>query len=199
MLANVIALALSTAVLAAIPGPNVALIVANSIRHGSRSGVITVLGTTLGVALQLALVLGGFVALVGAAADALAWIKWAGAAYLIFLGVKTWNEPVVDLAGVEGTEQPLFWRGAMLAVVNPKTLTFNAAFLPQFVDRSSDVAAQMPILAAIFLIVLSLGDCLWALAAVSARSLLMNHGRLRNRITGGFLTASGVGLALARR
>lgn len=75
---NIILLVLATSVLVVIPGPNVALIVANSLRYGLRMGVMTVLGTTAGVAAQLALVVLGLVAIVEMAADALSWIKWAG-------------------------------------------------------------------------------------------------------------------------
>ncbi len=87
----------------------------------------------------------------------------------------------------------------MLAVVNPKTLLFNAAFLPQFADKAADPARQMVLLGLTFLIILSAGDSVWAIAAGTARPYFRKYGRLRNRITGGFLTASGVGLALARR
>jgi len=202
MIGNIAALAATTCVLVAIPGPNVAMIVANSIRHGARFGIITVAGTTVGVAIQLVLILSGFAALVSVMADALTWIKWAAVFYLLYLGIKTWNAPADDLGNVEARTEPvsrLFWRGMMLAVVNPKTLIFNAAFLPQFADRSTDPASQMAILGITFLIVLSAGDSVWALVAGSARFFLQKYGRLHNRITGGFLTASGVGLALARR
>jgi threonine/homoserine/homoserine lactone efflux protein len=202
MIGNIAALAATTCVLVAIPGPNVAMIVANSIRHGARFGIITVAGTTAGVALQLVLILSGFAALVSVMADALTWIKWAGVFYLLYLGIKTWNAPADDLRIVEARTESvsrLFWRGTMLAVVNPKTLIFNAAFLPQFADRSADPASQMAILGITFLVVLSAGDSVWALVAGSARSFLQKYSRLRNRITGGLLTVSSVGLALARR
>ena len=83
MTGSLIALALATAVLVSIPGPNVALIIANSLRHGIGAGVVTVLGTTLGVALQLALVVIGMAAILEYAADVLTWIKWAGVVYLM--------------------------------------------------------------------------------------------------------------------
>jgi threonine/homoserine/homoserine lactone efflux protein len=85
----------------------------------------------------------------------------------------------------------------MLAAVNPKTLLFNAAFIPQFVGTGS--ASQFALVGVVFLGVLFLGDLGWALFASSARKLLTRYARLRNKITGVFLTTAGIGLALARR
>jgi len=202
MIENIIALAATTILLVAIPGPNVAMIVANSIRHGARFGIVTVAGTTAGVALQLVIIISGLATLLSIAADILTWIKWGGVLYLLYLGIRTWKSAADDLDGYEASKEPapkLFWRGMVLAVVNPKTLIFNAAFLPQFADPSADPAHQMIILGFTFLAVLSLGDTMWAIAAGSARPFLSKYGRLRNKVTGGFLTASAVGLALARR
>ena len=106
---NIIALIVATLVLVSIPGPNVALIVANSLRDGLRAGFITVFGTTLGVAVQLALLVLGMSALIEIAADLLQWIKWGGVAYLIYLGVQTWRSPADDLAKVQAS-RAIFWR-----------------------------------------------------------------------------------------
>jgi len=190
------ALIVATSVLVIIPGPNMALIVANSLKHGFRMGAMTVLGTTVGVALQLALVIGGMAALVELAAETLTWIRWAGVIYLVWLGVRTWREPAADLAQIEAAPQ-MFFRGCMLAAVNPKTLIFNAAFLPQFVSDGS--ASQFALVGTVFLGVIFLGDLLWAVFASSARKLLNQYSGWRNRITGAFLTAAGIGLALSRR
>ena len=194
---NLVALAIATAVLVAIPGPNLALIVANSLRYGLRSGIVTVLGTTLGVALQLALVVLGMAAIIEFAANALEWIKWAGVAYLVWLGIRTWREPPVDLEHVKA-RPAVFWKGCVIAALNPKTLLFNAAFLPQFVAADAG-SLQVVLVGAVFLGVLMVGDSLWALFADAARPLLGRASKLQNRVTGGFLVAAGVGLALARR
>ena len=200
MIDNVLALIAATAVLIVIPGPNVALIVANSLRYGYRYGLVTVLGTTIGVGLQLAIVIGGFAVLLDLAATALTWIKWLGVAYLVFLGLRTWKEPASDLDGIAaGTGRQTFLRGLGLALINPKTLLFNAAFLPQFISQSSHVTTQLLVLSAIFLITVGIGDSLWVAFAGSARAWFGKVGRLRNRITGGFLIGAGIGLALARK
>jgi threonine/homoserine/homoserine lactone efflux protein len=191
-----LALAIATAVLVMIPGPNVALIVANSVRYGLRSGVMTVLGTTAGVALQLLAVVAGMAAVIEFAAEALSWIRWAGVVYLIWLGIHTWRTPAADLAAI-GPAPTVFLRGCLLAAVNPKTLLFNAAFLPQFVSNGS--TGSVIVVAAVFLAVIFCGDLLWAVFANSARQQLSRFSHWRNRLTGAFLAAAGVGLALAKR
>jgi threonine/homoserine/homoserine lactone efflux protein len=84
-------------------------------------------------------------------------------------------------------------------VLNPKTLFFNAAFIPQFISTADAPAAQLWLVAAVFLTVLLAGDILWAAFANSARRVLGRYAHLRNRLAGLFLTAAGIGLALARR
>ena len=197
-MANLLTLVLASAVLVVIPGPNVALIVANSICYGFRMGSVTVLGTTTGLAIQLAAVVLGMAAVVEMAADALVLIRWAGVAYLVYLGVRTWNEPAVDLSNVTAAPA-MFWRGCMIAAINPKTFLFNAAFLPQFAGSGGDAGIQLAVVAAVFLTVVLVGDMIWALAAGSTRQLLDRFSGARNRLTGGFLVVAGFGLALSRR
>lgn len=194
---SLIALVVATTILVVIPGPNVALIVANSLRYGFRMGVVTVLGTTVGVALQLALVVAGLAAAIEVAADALVWIRWIGVGYLVWLGIRSWRAPADDLAAVKAAPT-LFSQGCLLAALNPKTLLFCAAFIPQFVPAGSG-AADLALVAAVYLAVVLAGDLLWARFAASASGLLGGAGRWRNRLTGAFLVLAGVGLALARR
>ncbi len=197
-MANLIALAVATAILVAIPGPNVALIVANSIRHGFRAGATTAFGVTIGNAIQLVLVVLGMTAVIEYAAEALTWIRWAGVAYLIYLGIRTWNEPADDLGKVVAVPA-VFWRAVLIAAINPKTLLFIAAFLPQFVAVDAGSLGHPAPVAAVFLAVLLAGDIVWAATAGSARRLLDRYSAARNRIAGGFLVAAGIGLALARK
>jgi len=190
------ALVIATAILVMIPGPNVALIVANSVQYGPRSGVMTVLGTTAGVALQLVAVVLGMAVVIEFAANTLHWIRWAGVVYLVWLGIRTWRTPAKDLAYVKAAPT-LFLRACLLAAVNPKTLLFNAAFLPQFVADGS--TGGVLIVGAVFLGVIFVGDLLWVAFAGAARKRLSRYSRWRNRLTGAFLTAAGLGLALAKR
>lgn len=199
-----LALIVATAFLVLIPGPNVALIVATSIARGTRSGLLAVAGTSVGVALQLAFTVFGLAALVSVAADVLTWLKWAGVAYLVYLGIRTWNAPADDLSGVKASrdaDRKLFWGALGVAVVNPKTLVFNSAFLPQFVSESAalGVPAQFALVSLVFLTVIALGDSLWAVLAGRARTVLRRYGRARNKVSGAFLVGAGAALALARR
>ncbi len=197
---NIIALIAATIVLILIPGPNAALIVANSLRHGMRIGVFTSLGTTLGIAIQLAVVIAGMAALIELVASALTWIKWIGVAYLLWIGVRTWNEPSPDLSDLNALSQTrAFWRGVMIAVINPKTLLFNAAFLPQFVGNTPDASSELWVVTAVFMTVITIGDPVWAVFADAARRWLNRIGHLHNRISGAFFVSAGVGLALSRR
>ena len=156
------------------------------------------LGTTVGVGLQLALVVFGLAAIIAVAAEALQWIKWAGVAYLIYLGIRTWREPPSDLNAIEAAPA-MFWRGCLVAVVNPKTLLFNAAFIPQFVGGESATIGSLTVVASVFLAVLFVGDIVWAAFASSARRVLQRYAAARNRLTGAFLTAAGIGLAISQR
>jgi threonine/homoserine/homoserine lactone efflux protein len=196
---NIIALVAATVVLLLIPGPNVALIVANSLRYGLKTGLVTAFGTTLGLGLQLLFVVGGLAALVDAAASALTWIRWIGVAYLLYLGLRSWHETPDDLSRITAQSHArIYWRSVLLAAVNPKTFLFNAAFLPQFVVPGEEAAAQLLVLGAVFLSVIVVGDALWAVFASAARRWLGRFGRFRNKLTGGFLFGAGVGLALSK-
>lgn len=191
------------AVLIAIPGPNVALIVANSVAHGSRYGLMTVAGTASAMVVQLALVVLGASAVLGLLAVLFDWLRWLGVAYLIWLGVRTWRTSAVDLETTEAEPRSLlaiFLRGFAVSLTNPKTLLFYAAFLPQFIaaDRG-DVTHQLLALAVTFLVVAVLLDGTWALLASRLRGLLRARARLRNRLTGGLLIGAGIGLAFARK
>lgn len=198
--ASLLLLATATAVLVLIPGPNVALFIANTLAHGPRYGCATVVGTTIGVGIQLVIVVLGFSALLQFAASALVWLKWVGVFYLIYLGIRAWRQGVDDAGQVKatgGTLPGLFFQGLFLAIANPKTLVFIAAFLPQF---TGDVptAAHLAMAAAVYLTIVFFGDLLWVAAASISRPLVLQLGRLRHRLTGALFVGAGVGLALAR-
>jgi threonine/homoserine/homoserine lactone efflux protein len=190
----------ASAVLIAIPGPNVALIVANSVAHGTRFGLLTVAGTSTAAAMHLGLTVLGMSALLAVLADWFEWIRWGGVAYLLWIGVAQWRAAPQDLtrARPQG-RQVIFGRGVAVGLTNPKTLLFYGAFLPQFIAPEGDVPRQLLLLAATFLVVATLLDGLWALMAGRLRALLTTHVRWRNRLTGGLLMGAGLGLALARR
>jgi len=196
------AFVLAVTILMLIPGPNVALIVANSVAYGPRFGLLTVAGTSSAMVLQLALTVLGMTELLGTLGTWFEWIRWIGVAYLIYLGVAQWRAPPVNLAEVAPeprSARAMFTRALLVSLTNPKTLFFYGAFFPQFVVTSRNVDAQVAILTATFLVLAVLLDGCWALAAGRARGLLTVHRRLRNRISGGLLVGAGIGLAFARK
>ncbi len=87
----------ATVILILIPGPNVALIVANSVAHGSRYGLLTVAGTSSAVVIQLLLTIAGMTTFLSVMANWFEWLRWIGVAYLIYLGIRAWRAPPVDL------------------------------------------------------------------------------------------------------
>nr|WP_283949712.1 LysE family translocator [Limobrevibacterium gyesilva] len=184
-----------------IPGPNVALIVANSVAYGTRYGLLTVVGTSTAMLVQLALTALGMTALMGVMAQAFEWIRWLGVAYLVWLGVRQWRAMPVDLTQArpqKRSTREIFARGLLVSLTNPKTLLFYGAFFPQFISPDGDFAAQLALLSVTFVAVAVLLDGGWAVLAGRARGVLATHGKLRNRLSGGLLIGAGVGLALAR-
>jgi len=189
-------------VLVAIPGPNVALIVANALARGLRAGLVTVAGTSAAMVVQLALVVAGMATAMTVLAGLFEWLRWIGVAYLLYLGVRAWRAPESDLSGVAPSARPertAFLRGVLVSLTNPKTLLFYGALLPQFVEPTRPAGPQLVLLAATFVAVAAAGDSLWAVFAGRGRQLLAGRGLLRNRLTGGALIGAGLGLALARR
>jgi threonine/homoserine/homoserine lactone efflux protein len=151
---------------------------------------------------QLALTALGMTTLLGALAHGFEVLRWIGVAYLVFLGVRAWRTPALDLTRARPeprAARAIFLRGFLVSLTNPKTLLFYAAFLPQFVDASENVGRQLAILGVTFVTLALVLDGGWALLAARLRSALGVDGRLRNRLTGSLLMGAGLGLALARR
>ena len=196
------AFVLAVTVLMLIPGPNVALIVANSVAWGARYGLLTVAGTSAAMVVQLGLTALGMTELLGLLGSWFEWIRWAGVAWLVWLGIAQWRAPDVDLtttAAEPKSRRAIFMRALMVSLVNPKTLLFYGAFFPQFITAGGDVGGQVALLSVTFLALAVVLDSGWALAAARARGLLATRGRLRNRLCGGLLVGAGLGLALARK
>jgi len=192
----------ATALLMLIPGPNVALIVANSVARGTRVGLLTVLGTSCAMVPQLVLTLLGMSTVLGMLASWFEWLRWLGVAYLVYLGVRTWRAQPLDISNTSAEQQPersVFVRGFFVSLTNPKTLLFYSAFFPQFVNPEHDPGAQFLLLSATFLALALMLDSTWAVLAGRARPFLVMRARLRNRISGALLIGAGLGLALARK
>ncbi len=199
-----LAFVLASAVLILIPGPNVTLLVANSLAYGARRALATLAGTSTAIALQLAITVLGMSSLMVVLAAWFEWLRWVGVLYLVWLGVQQWRAPPVALEDVDPAAvagRALFWRGFLVSATNPKTLLFYAAFFPQFVDPASPPGPQLLLMSATFLGLATVLDGGYVLLAGRLRQLFrgQRRARLRNRLTGSLLIGAGLGLALARR
>ncbi|MDP9095716.1 MAG: LysE family translocator [Pseudomonadota bacterium] len=194
------AFVLAVVVLMLIPGPNVALIVSNSLTSGARRGMLTALATSSGSVVQLLLVSAGMASVISQLGGWFTVLRWVGVAYLIFIGIQQWRAVTPDWTDhpVRQSLRIMFARAATISVLNPKTLLFYAAFFPQFISPDRPVAPQLTVLAALYLALAVIIDCLWALGASQFRTRLGARVRLFNRISGGVLIGAGLGLALDR-
>ncbi len=196
------AFVMASLALALMPGPNVAVIVANAITYGPRYGLLAVAGTSSAMVPQLMVVTLGLSAVLSLMAEWFEILRWLGVVYLVYLGISAWRAPAPELAAAPlrpKSRQAIYWRGVLVSLTNPKTLLFFGAFLPQFVDPKGDAVSQLAMLSVTYFVTAVVVDTGWALLAGRARGLFMRLGRWTNRITGGVLIGAGLGLALARK
>lgn len=192
----------ASSILILIPGPNVSLIVANSIAYGTRYGLLTVAGTSSAIVVQLALTALGLTAMLGMLAGWFEWVRWIGVGYLLYLGIRQWLAPPIDLTRTRPQPRSfhaIALRGFLVSLTNPKTLLFYGAFFPQFLTADAPISTQIAVLSVTFFVIAVGLDSVWALLAGHVRGVLAMRGRLRNRLSGGFLIGAGIGLALAHR
>jgi threonine/homoserine/homoserine lactone efflux protein len=123
-------------VLALIPGPNVTLVIANGLRYGTRAALISMAGTQAGLAIVIAIVALGLATLMATMATWFDWVRFAGAAYLVWLGLKLIRAPAegIDTDAPAPPRGGFFLQGMLVLLSNPKALLFFGAFIPQFVD-----------------------------------------------------------------
>jgi threonine/homoserine/homoserine lactone efflux protein len=189
-------------VVVVVPGPTVTLILANSLRHGTRAGLMNVLGTQVGLAIMIGIVGIGLSQLMEAMGHWFDWLRLAGAAYLVWLG---WKMIRSSGEGADGgaSQSPrggFVMQGALVALSNPKTLLFFGAFFPQFIDPARDHGLQILIMGLTAMLFAAVSDSAYALASGRAgRALSARRVRTLSRVSGGFLISGGVWLALSRR
>jgi threonine/homoserine/homoserine lactone efflux protein len=188
-----------------IPGPSVAFIVARSIQQGRAAGLVSVLGVHLGSVVHVTAAALGLSALLASSAAAFAVVKYVGAAYLLYLGIKQLRRrPQSDEAGdlAPASRWRLFRQGAIVNVLNPKTAIFFLAFLPQFVDPSrGPVWPQVVALGLVFIALGVVSDGAYALAAGAIGDRLRRSARVRRAlgaVTGSIYIVLGAFAALAR-
>ena len=194
---------LASLALLVVPGPAVFYIITRSITEGRRAGAVSMLGIETGGLAHIAAAAVGVSAILAASAAAFTAIKYLGAAYLIYLGVRKLlgSAETVDEALASTSTARLFRQGVIIQVLNPKTAMFFLAFLPQFIDPArGSVALQIIVLGLYFTVLALLSDGLYVLAAGSAGNWLATRTSLRRclaRLSGGVYIALGATLALA--
>lgn len=207
---HLLAFLVTVYVLILIPGPSVLFVVSRGVSLGRRAALATVAGNTAGLALQLLLVSIGVGSLVARSDAVFTTLKWLGAAYLVFLGLRNIRDrkQLAALFGPEirGAATPLrriAREGFIVGATNPKGVLVFTAVIPQFVDRSQGhITLQIASLGAICVVIGFLSDTAWALASGSARDWLGRSSRRLEWMTAGggvTLIALGLGLALTGR
>jgi threonine/homoserine/homoserine lactone efflux protein len=200
---TILLFSLAALALLVIPGPAVLYIVTRSVEQGPRAGFVSVLGIHAGTLVHVAAAAFGVSALLVRSSAAFETVKYAGAAYLIYLGIKRIATPVPDTSDVVIERSPmrkLFISGAVVNILNPKTALFFLAFLPQFIDRDHNVTAQVVVFGALFVLLGLCSDSTYALLAARLGSWLRTSRGFRNGqryVAGGIYVTLGVTAALA--
>lgn len=188
------------------PGPNMLLVMSSSARHGMRRALATMAGCMAALVAMMCISAAGLGALLQAFPAVFDTLRWTGAAYLIYLGIKSWRAPVAanlealpPMASVSGGA--LFRRGFLVAASNPKAILFAAAFLPQFITPSAARLPQFAILVLSFAVI----EGGWYLAYATGGkriALYLRQAsmlRLFNRVTGGAFVGFGALMAVLRQ
>jgi homoserine/homoserine lactone efflux protein len=200
-LENLLAFIVACLVLVAIPGPSVTLFVANSLTHGTRAGLTTVAGSQCGIFIALVAVGIGLTSFMEAMGHWFEWLRFVGAAYLVWLGIRMLRTPALldPMATAVEPRGGFALQGFLVAVSNPKTLAFLGAFFPQFLDPAGDQATQIAVMGATFFVIAVCGDGSYALLAGRARALMTGRRtQMMTRLGGAFIIGGGLWLALAR-
>jgi threonine/homoserine/homoserine lactone efflux protein len=188
--------------LALIPGPVETLVISNGLRYGTRAALTNIAGVQAGLTIVIGIVAVGLTTLMATMGYWFDWVRFAGAAYLVWLGIKLIRSPV---EGVETDKPPppprggFFLQGFLVLLSNPKVLVFFGAFIPQFMDLSKDHFTQVALLGFTFMVTGAVTDSVYALLAGRARLFFSRERtRLLSRISGGFMIGGGIWLALTR-
>lgn len=196
-----IAYVVACVVLVVVPGPTVTLIVANSLRHGTRAGLLNIAGTQLGLAVMIGTVLAGLASLIEALGWWFEWLRFAGAAYLVWLGVK-----LLRTSGALGmppaAPRPrggFLLQGFLVLMSNPKALILFGALFPQFMDPGGDYLRQVVLMGGTAMATALVFDSAYAVLAGKAGALLSRRRLLLvSRASGLCLIGGGAWLEFAR-
>ena len=182
------------------PGPNGLLALTHGALRGRRKAMYTITGGALGFVIVIALSMFGIGALLQTSLVWLTVLKWAGGAYLIWLGIQVWRSPPLSL-DARGSSEPragrsMFQQGALSAITNPKAILFFAAFLPQFLDPHRSLFLQFIIMASTFAAIEIATEFFIASMANRISPWLRRVGKRFNQLCGGVFIAIGVALPL---
>jgi threonine/homoserine/homoserine lactone efflux protein len=197
---NWIAFAAASIVMLAIPGPTILLVISYALGHGRKAGTATVAGVALGDFTAMTASMLGLGALLATSAALFTVLKWVGAAYLIYLGIKLWRAPVIggdaSQGDVTGRERPMriFLHTYIVTALNPKSIVFFVAFLPQFLVPTLPWLPQMVIFETTFLVLAIINAALYGLLASAARNTIRKPSvqRVVNRTGGSLLIGAGL-------
>jgi homoserine/homoserine lactone efflux protein len=191
---------LACILIAVIPGPTVTVIVANSLAHGTRAGLLNVAGTQLGLGLMMAILIVGLSSVIAAMSWLFDWLRLAGAAYLVYLGYRLLRSPdAIAEAKAPAPRGGFLLQGFLVMMSNPKALFWFGAFIPQFVDPEGNYVAQIAFLGVTAMAVALLSDGAYAVLTGRAGAFLSRRKvRLVSRLSGGFLIGGGLWLALRK-
>jgi len=162
-------------VLLAIPGPAVLYVVATSVDGGRRNGLVSVAGIHLGSLVHITAAVAGLSALIVSSAIAFSAVKYVGAAYLVFVGIRRLlgkDDPVDTVGRAPRSTRRVFGQGVVVNVLNPKTALFFLAFMPQFVDPDRPVWTQTIVLGLCWIVLGLLSDGAYALAGGTLGGIL---------------------------
>ncbi len=197
-----IAFCLAAFVIIIVPGPTVTVIIANSLRFGSRAGLLNVAGTQAGLLLWMTVAVLGL----ASAIQFMGWwfdvLRLAGAAYLVYLGIRLLRAKGEMLSATPAPPPRggFFLQGFIVILSNPKVLLVFGALIPQFIDPSRDFVHQLIFLGATFMVIATIFDGLYAFAAGRAGSWLSKRRvRIVEMFSGFTLIGGGVWLALRGR
>ncbi|WP_030261633.1 LysE family translocator [Streptomyces violens] len=201
---RLLAFAAMSFLLIVVPGPSVLFVIGRALAQGRRAALTTVVGNALGAYVLVVAVALGVGSLVERSALVFMALKLAGAAYLVYLGVKAVRQRGA-LQAAFAADAPArgslrtVWEGFAVGVANPKTIVFFAAVLPQFVDRGQGhVTAQMLLLGLVFNVIAVASDSVWGLVAATARSWFARSPRRLSMVGGaGGLAMIGLGVTVA--
>lgn len=194
----------ATLILLAIPGPTIMLVISYALAQGRRSATASVLGVALGDATAATASLLGLGALLAASASLFAVLKWVGAAYLFWIGLKMWRARAHGLDTVTVARVPplkVFRHAYIVTALNPKGIVFFMAFLPHFVVADAPIAPQLFLLGATFVVLGIANAAVYALAAAAIGERMRSPSlvRLINRVGGGFLMSAAFMTATLQR